>query len=96
MTWQTQLLRDRLQRRWETCRRGVLHCQQNESDRERLLNWLREGPDDPISSLWIEILLGDRPDLVRVLLSSPRFPEDRDDSGLLRQLVTSSPFPLLR
>ena len=34
--------------------------------------------------------------MVRVLLSSPRFPEDRDDSGLLRQLVTSSPFPLLR
>ncbi len=96
MTHQVQFLQDKLQQQWETSRLGVLHCRSNEPDRERLLNWLDADKGDPLSRLWIEILLNDRPDLVRVLLDNLRFPEGREDRGLLRQLVTSSPFPLLR
>lgn len=90
-----RILEDRLQRQWEICRLGLLHCESHDHDRERVLDWLSED-GGPFSTLWIEIVLGDRPDLRSILLQNTRFPSHRDDAGSLRQLVTSSPFSLIR
>jgi hypothetical protein len=96
MERQLRALEERLQRQWETCRLGLQRCRRDERDRDRLLDWLRKDRSDPLSALWTEILLGKRPDLECVLLEHPHFPRGRGDDGLLRQLATSSPFPLLR
>lgn len=90
-----QKVEERLERQWETCRLGILHCQSHDPDRERILSWLEED-GGPNSRLWIDILLGDRPDLRSVLLQNTCFPKHRKDAGSLRQLVTSSPFSLIR
>ena len=85
------LVQRRLQAKWLVCQWGVRECLDTEASRDYALAWLhRQG--DPLSHEWAELLLGHRPELQRALLTTTTFP----GTGRWRQLVTSSPFPLLK
>ncbi|MEZ6188615.1 MAG: hypothetical protein R3F62_26880 [Planctomycetota bacterium] len=80
-------MNQRLQRNWRLCQSGVRLCREDSNHREKVLMWL-ERQGDPLSKRWIDILMGDRPDLLEFLLDTAEFP----GTGEWRQLITSSPF----
>ena len=92
MTRSIQHLREKLQRQWESCQRGVRCCENHDQDRDRLLDWLGRHDRNPHHTLWREILRGNRSDLRELLLGSERIPEG---DSFWRQMVSSSPFGLL-
>ena len=84
-------LQHELENQWALCQWGLDRCEQSPSDRERVVEWLY-GSDNPLDAAWAAIVEGDDPASYDFIVNTPDFPHG---NGHWRQMVSSSPFPLL-
>jgi len=92
MNKQVEVFKLRLEAQWELCQWGLVRCAEYVEDYDKIIEWLGES-SDWCDIAWIEILGGMEPDLYSYITMTPDFPHG---NGYWRQMVSSSPFALLK